>query len=44
MDPAPFIFISYSLTIAGIGGALILSLLRMRKAERRVESLRRKED
>ena len=41
MIHAEFIVPAYALTIAGLGGLLLVSWLRMRAAERAAEKLRR---
>ncbi|MFA7439585.1 MAG: heme exporter protein CcmD [Sphingomonadaceae bacterium] len=40
MDHTPFIFLSYVLTLSGVGGLLLASWRRLRRAERRLERLR----
>jgi heme exporter protein CcmD len=37
MPHLPFIVAAYAVTIGGLGGLLVWSLLRMRRAERAVE-------
>jgi len=41
MDHGPFIVAAYLVTIAGIGGMLAASWIRMRRAERAIEEERR---
>ena len=42
MNHWPFIIAAYAITIAGMAGILVVSWLRMRKAEADAEAVRRK--